>query len=72
MNIEMHPVSSSNVAAVGYDEESKTLAVEFHNGGVYHYYDVPPNTFKALLTADSVGQYLNMVVKSQFSFSKVG
>ena len=37
------PVSSSNLASVGYDASSMTLEVGFNNGSVYQYYNVPAN-----------------------------
>jgi len=40
--IEMKAVKSSNVSAVGYDEENKTLQVKFRSGGIYQYMDVQP------------------------------
>lgn len=70
-NIEMHPVSSSNVAAVGHDEEENILAVNFLNGTTYHYFNVPKSVFDAMLTSESVGKYLNMVVKPQFDYTQV-
>jgi KTSC domain len=33
--MERQPVSSSNLKSVGYDPRSRTLEIEFHNGGVY-------------------------------------
>ncbi len=53
--MEMINVSSSNVASVGYDEDSSTLQVEFINGGTYQYFDVPENIFSGLRDAGSVG-----------------
>ena len=38
--MEMIPVSSSNLESVGYDVETKTLRIKFHNG-LYEYYNVP-------------------------------
>ncbi len=35
------PVVSSNLASAGYDAETRTLEVEFSNGAVYRYGDVP-------------------------------
>ena len=35
------PVSSSNLASVGYDPELRVLEVEFHNHTVYQYRNVP-------------------------------
>ena len=33
----MTPVKSSQLTKVGYDEATRTLAVEFKGGAVYHY-----------------------------------
>lgn len=69
--MEMHNVDSSNVAAVGYEEDSQTLQVEFNNGGTYQYFDVPQAIFEGLLGASSVGQYLNQNVKGSYRYSRV-
>jgi hypothetical protein len=68
---EMIAVESSNVASVGYLEETKEIFVKFLNGGVYKYKDAPKETFDALLTADSVGCYLNKKVKNVYPYEKV-
>ena len=52
------PVVSSNVASVGYDEDSLTLEIEFKNGTIYQYFDVSKNIYDGLIGADSVGGYL--------------
>lgn len=69
--MEMVNVSSSNVAAVGYDEESETLQVEFKKGTIYQYFDVPENVFIGLRDADSVGGYLAAHIKGTYRYSKV-
>lgn len=63
--IALSPVVSSQVAAIGYDEESKTLAVTFTRGegAIYHYPDVQPATFVAMKTADSIGAYFGQHIK---------
>ena len=57
------PVSSSTIAAVGYDVESSTLGVRFHSGMDYHYFQVPKEVFDGFLTAGSCGQYFDQYVK---------
>ena len=47
-------VSSSNVAAVGYDARSSTLEVEYKGGSVYQYLGVPAQQLLELLDADEV------------------
>lgn len=64
-------VSSSNVAAIGYDEESLTLEIEFNNGSVYQYYDVPKHIYEALDQASSIGSYLASNIKGQYRYSRV-
>jgi len=67
----MHGVDSSNVAAIGYEEDSQTLQVEFKNGTTYQYFDVPLAIFEGMRDATSVGQYLNQHIKGAFRYSRV-
>ena len=65
------PVTSSNVASVGYDAASQTLEVEFLDGALYQYFDVPSGVHDGLLGAASVGGYLNQNVKNTFRYAKL-
>jgi hypothetical protein len=65
------PVTSSNVASVGYDPKSMTLEVEFTNGSIYQYFDVPEGEFQNLISAESVGRYLNQTIKNNYRYAKV-
>jgi len=69
--MEMIHVESSNIEAVGYDEDSATLQVEFKNGGMYQYFDVPENVYVGLRDADSRGGYLASTIKGSYRYSKV-
>ena len=69
--MEMFNVDSSNVEAVGYDEDSATLQVTFNNGASYQYFDVPERLFNELRDAGSVGGYLHQHIKGTYRFSKV-
>lgn len=66
-------VSSSNVAAVGYDDLTNTLGVKFLNGSEYHYGGVPKEVYEGLLSASSVGSYFDQhVKKAGYGYSRVG
>jgi len=65
------PVSSSNISSIGYDNTSETLEIEFNNGGVYQYFDVPERVYNDLMAADSHGGYLARNIKGVYRFSKV-
>lgn len=56
-------VSSSNIASIGYDADNMVLEVEFLNGSIYQYYDVPQIIYDGLMAADSHGKYLAAYIK---------
>jgi len=61
--MEMISVSSSNLAAVGYNYETATLRIQFLNGGIYDYYGVSSDVYEGLLEAGSKGQYFDRFIK---------
>ena len=61
--MERKRVSSSNLASVGYDPETKTLEIEFLNGGLYQYFNVPESIYNGLMAASSRGSYFDQYVK---------
>lgn len=64
-------VESSNIESIGYDSSSQTLEIEFLNGTIYQYFDVPQRVFEELIGADSHGRYLNSNIKGIYRYSKV-
>jgi hypothetical protein len=64
-------IDSEAFRAVGYDDSTETLEVEFHDGDVYQYFSVPPVVYRDLLQAPSSGQYFAYFVKNTYRFSKV-
>ncbi len=56
-------VQSTSIKAVGYDAAKSILGVIFNHNSEYHYFDVPENHFKGLLSADSVGRYFDRYIK---------
>lgn len=63
-------VSSSSIAAVGYDAASETLEVEFTNGSIYQYYNVPQPIYEAFMDSPSKGQFLSSQIKDRFPYAK--
>ena len=64
-------VQSSNIHSVGYDAGDQLLEIEFHSGGIYEYYRVPPETYRSLLKADSKGKYFHRNVKSTYKYKRI-
>jgi lysyl-tRNA synthetase class 2 len=63
-------LSSAAIAAVSYDEEKRTLDVEFRDGETYRYMHVPEFVYRELLKAESAGVFWN-AIKDQFDFEKL-
>ena len=67
------PVSSTNLASVGYDEESSVLEVEFREAGIYQYFGVPAQVYAELMASSSKGSCFNQVIKKAgYSYTRVG
>lgn len=64
-------VSSSNVLSIGYHEPAETLEVEFLNGYIYQYYNVPMALYQQFMQAGSKGKFLNEYIKNFYPYSRV-
>lgn len=78
--IALTEVSSSQIAAIGHDPETSTLAVRFRAkagyavGPLYHYGNVDAVLYEAFRTADSIGSFFYANIKpnaDEFPYAKV-
>ena len=60
---ERSGVESSGISSEHYDVESETLRIEYSNGGVYDYLQVPATIYIRFLQAESKGGFVNEVIK---------
>jgi hypothetical protein len=65
--IELTPVESSQIHAIGHDPETNTLAIQFKGkngpGSVYHYENFPADKFEQFKGAESIGRYFGANIK---------
>jgi hypothetical protein len=69
--MERTPVTSSNIISIGFDEDSNTLEIEFLNGTVFQYFDVPFQVYDDFMESGSKGQYLAQQIKGKYRYVKV-
>ena len=67
--MNMTPVSSSNLSAVGY--ENGILYIQFHCGSLYCYYCVPEYVYQELMSAPSHGRYFAAHIRNVYQFDKL-
>ena len=57
---------SQAIKSFDYDADKQILKIEFNNGGIYKYLDVPESIYQGLKEAGSVGQYFNSNIREKF------
>jgi hypothetical protein len=65
-HIKRESVQSSALAAVGYSKRLQALEIEFVNGAIYRYLDVPPSVYHALMKADSNARFYDANIRGKY------
>ena len=65
------PANSSNIAEIGYDPDTSTLEIKFHNGGVYQYVNVPSEIHIGLMNAASKGSYFHRCIRERYRTTRI-
>ena len=63
------PVQSETLAEVGYCAETMVLEIAFHNGSVYHYFDVSESVYLELMQTESAGKYFNANIREAYRYT---
>ena len=61
-------VKSSAITSMGYDERNRVLEIEYKNGTVYRYREVPRSVWDELKRSDSLGAYVNANIRDKYDF----
>ena len=64
--MELKFVESKNIIAMGYDDDTQTMAVQFKGGKVYHYHHVPRDLYETVRDAPSIGREFAYSIRDQF------
>lgn len=70
--MEREQVSSSNIASIGYDNDTETLEIEFIGGSLYEYRNVPLVIYENLMSAASYGSFFNREISKTYPYEKIG
>lgn len=71
MATPMHPVVSSQISYIGYNNEDKELFVIFKNNSTYRYDGVPRKLYESLMMSTSKGKYLNEHIKNIYVSTQI-
>ena len=65
-HIQRQSVQSSGLAAVGYSKRRHILEIEFTNGAIYRYVEVPPSVHRDLMSAESKARFYDENVRGKY------
>jgi len=69
--VERIVVESTNLDSVGFDRGKSTLEIEFRDGSIYQYYDVPEMVYEGLMRAGSKGRFLHENIRDVFRYVRL-
>ena len=64
--IPRQAVQSTAIAKVGYSKRQHILEIEFVNGAIYRYLDVPPSVYHDLMLADSKARFYDANIRRHY------
>jgi hypothetical protein len=64
--IPRQQVQSTAIAKVGYSKRRHILEVEFVNGAVYRYFDVPLSVYHELMSAKSKARFYDSKIRKHY------
>ncbi|MXW62758.1 MAG: KTSC domain-containing protein [Acidimicrobiaceae bacterium] len=65
------PVSSTNIQSIGYESNSRVLEIEFRQGAVYQYSNVPASLHRGLMNAASHGSYFHAHIRDRYATTRI-
>ena len=69
--IPRQPVESTAIAKIGYSKRRHILEIEFANGAVYRYLDVPASVYRDLMSAESKARYYDFNIRKKYRSDRV-
>lgn len=65
-HIPRQPVQSSAIAKIGYSKRRHILEIEFVNGAVYRYLDVPVVVYRDLMSSKSKARFYDSNIRRHY------
>jgi hypothetical protein len=64
--IPRQSVQSTAIAKVGYSKRRHILEIEFVNGAVYRYFDLPVSVYRELMSAESKARFYDSKIRKHY------
>ena len=64
--IPRQSVQSTAIAKIGYSKRRHIFEIEFVNGAIYRYFDVPLSVYRELMSAESKARFYDSNIKKHY------
>ena len=64
--IPRQSVQSTAIAKIGYSKRRHILEIEFVNGAIYRYFDVPVSVYRELMSAESKARFYDSNIRKHY------
>jgi hypothetical protein len=65
-HLARQPVHSTAIAKIGYSKRRHILEIEFVNGAVYRYFDIPLSVHRDLMSAESKARFYDSKIRKHY------
>ena len=69
--MRLQRVDSEMLTLVGYNANLQVLEVVFNTGDRYQYKEVPASEYEALMSAESIGQYMHKHIIDHYDYERI-
>lgn len=70
-HVKREAVNSSGIATIGYSKRLHALEIEFINGAIYRYFEVPPSLYRSLIAAESKARFYDQNIRGKYRSAHV-
>jgi hypothetical protein len=64
--IPRQSVQSTAIGKIGYSKRRHILEIEFVNGAVYRYFDIPASVYRELMSAESKARFYDSNIRKHY------
>lgn len=64
-------IFSEHITSAGYDAATSVMEIEFTNGTIFQYSDVPQEVYDGLLASTAPDKYFVRYIKNKFPFFEI-
>lgn len=65
-HLRRQTVDSSAIGTIGYSKRLHALEIEFVNGAIYRYFDVPSSLYRKLMAAESKARFYDNNIRGRY------